>query len=120
MGRVRLAAACLAAIPALWAALHFLGGSRPLCDAITNVLSVAAMLLTVRRAIEEWVLWIIVDAVEVFMWWRAWCEGEGSVSVLLMWLLFLANGVYLLSLWIGVESRRKNGLLRDNVVEYRP
>jgi nicotinamide mononucleotide transporter len=64
------------------------------------------MILTVRRAIEEWVLWIIVDAVEVFMWWRAWNAGEGSVSVLLMWLLFLANGIYLLSLWMRVASRQ--------------
>ena len=105
-GRIRLAVACLAAIPVLWTVLHLLEGSRPLCDSVTNVLSVAAMFLTVRRAIEEWALWIIVDIVEVFMWWRAWCTGEGSISVLLMWMLFLANGIYLLSLWMRVEARR--------------
>jgi nicotinamide mononucleotide transporter len=57
------------------------------------------MVLTVRRAIEQWVLWIIVDIVEVFMWWYAWHDGSGTISVLLMWLLFLINGVYLLYLW---------------------
>jgi nicotinamide mononucleotide transporter PnuC len=71
---------------------------------LTNVLSIAAMFLTVRRAIEEWVLWIAVDAIEVFMWWRTWQSGEGSISVLLMWLLFLANGIYLFSLWLRVEK----------------
>jgi hypothetical protein len=60
------------------------------------------------RAIEEWILWIIVDAVEVFMWWRAWCAGEGSISVLLMWLLFLANGIYLLSLWMRVDAHQRH------------
>ena len=105
--RIRLAAACIAGILALWTVLHLLHGTRPFCDSITNVLSIAAMLLTVRRAIEEWILWIIVDAVEVFMWWRAWCVGEGSISVLLMWLLFLANGIYLLSLWMRVEARHR-------------
>lgn len=102
--RIRLAFACIAGTAALWGILHLLNGSRPFCDAVTNALSIAAMLLTVRRAIEEWVLWITVDAVEVFMWWRAWCAGEGSVSVLLMWLLFLVNGIYLLSLWIRVDA----------------
>jgi hypothetical protein len=40
------------------------------------------------------------------MWWKAWCAGEGSVSVLLMWLLFLANGIYLLSLWMRMEHKQ--------------
>ena len=99
-GRIKLAAACMAGILLLWWALCLSGGNRPFCDSVTNVLSIAAMLLTVRRAVEEWILWIIVDAVEVFMWWRAWNAGEGTISVLLMWLLFLANGIYLLSLWM--------------------
>lgn len=104
-GRLQLAAACLAGMFLLWPTLHLFGGNRPFCDSVTNVLSIAAMILTVRRAIEEWILWIIVDAVEVFMWWRAWNAGEGAVSVLLMWLLFLANGIYLLSLWMRVELK---------------
>ena len=39
-------------------------------------------------------------------WWKAWRAGEGSVSVLLMWLLFLANGIYLLSLWMRMECKK--------------
>jgi nicotinamide mononucleotide transporter len=104
--RLLVCAACAAGVPAVWGILHLAGGSRPFCDALTNVLSVAAMFLTVKRAMEEWVLWIIVNAVEVFMWWKAYLAGEGSVSVLLMWLLFLANGIYLLSLWVRLERRK--------------
>ena len=105
-GRLQLFAVCTIGIFALWSILCLVNGNRPLCDAVTNILSVAAMLLTVRRAIEEWILWIIVNAVEVFMWWKAWCAGEGSISVLLMWLLFLANGIYLLSLWMRMEYKQ--------------
>jgi nicotinamide mononucleotide transporter len=65
------------------------------------------MILTVRRAIEEWVLWIIINAVEVYMWYKAWSCGNGSISILLMWLLFLANGIYLLSLWIRIERKSR-------------
>ncbi len=104
-GRLELSVACVAGVLALWCVLRLLGGSRPFCDAVTNVLSVAAMFLTVRRALEEWILWIAVDAVEVFMWVRVWLDGGGMVSMLLMWLLFLANGVYMLLLWLRVERR---------------
>ena len=105
-GRIRLTVGCIVGMLALWTILRLVGGNRPICDAITNVLSIAAMILTVRRSIEEWILWIIVDAVEVFMWVREWIAGNGNISVLLMWLLFLANGIYLLSLWLRIE--RKN------------
>ena len=102
--RLVLSAICIAGTVALWSILNFIGGVCPICDSLTNVLSITAMFLTVRRAIEEWVLWIAVDAIEVFMWWRTWQSGEGSISVLLMWLLFLANGIYLFSLWLRVEK----------------
>ena len=98
-GRVLCAAATALGAAALYPVLVCFGGSRPLCDAFTNVLSIAAMVLTVRRCIEQWIMWIAVDLIEVFMWWRVWTETGNSVSVLLMWLLFLANGFYLWRLW---------------------
>ena len=104
--RLQLFTMCIIGILVLWGILHLINGNRPFCDAVTNILSIAAMLLTVKRAIEEWVLWIVVNAVEVFMWWNAWRAGEGSISVLLMWLLFLANGIYLLSLWMRMECKQ--------------
>lgn len=99
-GRLAWVLAMSAATAVLWFFLSAFGGNRPLCDSLTNVLSIAAMLLTVRRCIEQWVMWIAVDAIEVFMWWRVWCSGGNSVSLLLMWLLFLANGIVMLSLWL--------------------
>lgn len=86
-----------AVLPATWAALSALGGNRPLCDALTNVLSVAAIILTVKRCIEQWVMWIAVDAIEVVMWFRV---DAASYALLAMWLLFLADGIYLFKLWI--------------------
>lgn len=105
-GRIILAVTCISCIIPLWGALHFLGGSHPLCDSATNILSITAMILTVRRAIEQWILWIAVDVIEVFMWYKAWAGGDGHISILMMWLLFLANGIYLLTLWLGIEGKR--------------
>ena len=101
------AAGLLAATVPLWAVLAICGGRDPFSDALTNVFSVAAMVLTVKRCVEQWVLWIAVDLVEVFMWWRVWAENGNSVSVLLMWLLFLVNGLYLWRLW-SLEMRKNS------------
>ena len=105
-GRERLAwaAAIALAAVALWAVLRAVGGNRPLCDAFTNILSVAAMALTVKRCIEQWVMWIAVDAVEVFMWWHT---GETSMAILAMWALFLSDGVYLFWLWADDLRRQR-------------
>ncbi len=92
--------ACGVATVGLWAVLVWVGGTRPLCDAVTNVFSIAAMMLTVKRAIEQWYLWIAVNAIEVVMWFGVWQTSGAMVSVLLMWLLFLANGVYMFRLWL--------------------
>lgn len=114
-GRVLCAAATALGAAALYPVLVCFGGSRPLCDAFTNVLSIAAMVLTVRRCIEQWIMWIAVDLIEVFMWWRVWTETGNSVSVLLMWLLFLANGFYLWRLWAHSMSFRYRSQISDSL-----
>lgn len=84
----------------LYVILRVIGGNRPLCDSLTNVLSVAAMVLTVKRCIEQWVMWLAVDAIEVFMWWHT---GSSSWSILAMWGLFLIDGTY--SFWLWIDRR---------------
>lgn len=82
----------------LFIILRSVGGSRPFCDALTNILSIAAIILTVKRCIEQWVMWITVDLIECFMWLNA---GGASMAILAMWLLFLVDGIYLFALWIS-------------------
>ena len=96
------AAMVLATLVLFWI-LSAIGGNRPLCDALTNVLSIAAMVLTVKRCIEQWVMWIAVDAIELVMWWQT---GETSMAILAMWALFLADGIYLFGLWISAMRSR--------------
>ena len=96
----------LVGVAVLWGVLHAVGGNRPLCDAFTNVFSIAAIVLTVKRCIEQWVLWLAVDAIEMFMWWHT---GADSMAILAMWTLFFVDGCYCYALWLGLgeSSRRK-------------
>ena len=98
--RIKWSAFCVLSILLTWLILEKLEGARPLCDAITNVLSVAALALTVKRCVEQWALWITVNLTETFMWFKVWKETGTSVSLLLMWILFLANGIYLWRIWL--------------------
>ena len=86
----------------LYVLLKTIGGSRPLCDSFTNVLSVAAMVLTVKRCIEQWVMWIAVDAIEIVMWCHT---GDSSMAILAMWTLFLVDGCYLFWLWCAPSEK---------------
>ena len=108
-GRERWVWAAAMAVTAagLYLVLRTIGGNRPLCDSLTNVLSVAAMVLTVKRCIEQWVMWIAVDAIEIVMWCHT---GDASMAILAMWTLFLVDGCYLFWLWCGRSEKGANHL----------
>lgn len=95
------AAVIIVATVGLYAVLKAIGGSRPVCDSLTNVMSVAAIVLTVKRCIEQWPLWLAVDAIEIVMWCRT---GAESMAILAMWALFLVDGIYLFHLWLDGKN----------------
>ncbi|MCH9675418.1 MAG: nicotinamide riboside transporter PnuC [Gammaproteobacteria bacterium] len=61
--------------------------SLPYLDALTTVMSFAAMWLLVKRRIESWVYWIIVDVIGIGLYFY---KGVIFVSLLYVLLLFLA------------------------------
>lgn len=85
--------------------LKRMGGNLPFADSITTVLSVVAQILCVKRYMEQWVLWIIINVVSVFMWIMAFINGGESIATLIMWSVFLLNAVIMFVKW-NRESRR--------------
>lgn len=83
------------------------GDRQPVVDASTTVLSIAAMILTVRRCVEQWLLWIMVNGISVFMWLRVYLDGGNSIATLLWWLIMLVTGVIFFCQWL-LELRRSN------------
>lgn len=94
-----LLAVALAATAALSWVFQTLGGALPFADALTTTLSVLAMALSVERYLEQWALWIVVDVVTVGMWAAAFAAGTESLAMLLMWSIYLANGIVMLDRW---------------------
>lgn len=79
--------------------LKLLGGNLPIVDSMSTVFSVIAQILMIKRFMEQWVIWIIVDIVSVIMWIAAFFTGGESVAVLMMWSVYLANAVIMFVKW---------------------
>lgn len=81
-------------------ALKLLHGTLPFIDSMSTVFSVFAQILCVKRCMEQWVLWIIVDVVTVIMWVYAFANGTGDMATVLMWSIYLINAVIMFTKWI--------------------
>ncbi|MDO4686758.1 MAG: nicotinamide riboside transporter PnuC [Corynebacterium sp.] len=74
----------------VWAATLFPEpADLPYLDAATTMTAFAAQLLMMRRKLESWYLWILVDIVAVGLYWY-----KGVPFVALLYLLFLVNACY--------------------------
>lgn len=75
--------------------LKYLGGNIVWTDSATNVLSIAAQILMLKRYTEQWILWISVNILSIFLWVTALVtQGGNDISMLVMWSAFLVNSIY--------------------------
>ncbi|PKP07201.1 MAG: nicotinamide riboside transporter PnuC [Bacteroidetes bacterium HGW-Bacteroidetes-5] len=86
-------------------ALHYFKDPQPLKDSATTVLSIIAMFLMVRRFMEQWVLWVIVNLISVTMWIIALSNGESHAALMiLMWIFYLANSLNGWVTWLKLSQ----------------
>lgn len=79
--------------------LNALNDKNPIIDGITAVFSIAGMYLTVRRAIEQWIVWIVVNGLSVLMWGAIALGGEKVYSTVIMWIVYLILAFYFYFSW---------------------
>lgn len=77
---------------------HF-GDSQPFMDAITTIFSIAGMYLTVKRCIEQWLVWIVVNSLSLFMWINVVLNGTKAYATVVMWAFYLLAGIYFYFTW---------------------
>ncbi len=87
-----------------WFVLKLMGGNLPFLDSISTVLSVFAMILMVKRVSEQWILWIVVDIVSIYMWVKVFFTEPGDISMIVMWTAFLVNAIYGYYNWKKMEK----------------
>ena len=69
--------------------LDMLGGTQTILDSASTVISVVANALMMMRYREQWLLWIIIDAITVVMWLLV-----GDFIMVTMWAVYLINAFY--------------------------
>ena len=107
-GRYLVTVAVIAGTVGYGFVLKALGGALPFVDALSTVVSVVAMLVSVKMHVEQWILWIVVDVVTVIMWGVAFAQGSESIATLLMWIVYLGNAVMMYLKW--AREARKNAI----------
>lgn len=76
-----------------------LNDTNPLLDSITTVFSIGGMYLTVRRAIEQWIFWMIVNTLSLAMWVNVALNGARVYSTIVMWAVYLFLAIYFFKEW---------------------
>ncbi len=104
-GRVILLLSVAAGIAGYAYILCRMGDRMPVIDAATTVLSVAAMIMTLKRCIEQWFLWTLVNGLSVCMWVRVYLAGGNSVATLLWWIIMLITGIIFFIQWYAAIKK---------------
>lgn len=71
----------------------------PYIDGITTVFSIIGMYLTVKRAIEQWIIWIVVNGLSLIMWFHIALNGEKVYSTVIMWTTYFILAIYFYFNW---------------------
>lgn len=88
--------------------LSVIGGAEVGLDSATTVLSVIAQILMIMRFREQWLIWILVNALSIVMWVFTLNGQDGtSWTMVVMWSAFLINSVYGYWNWSRMAENQK-------------
>lgn len=76
--------------------------SYPFLDAITTIMSFIAQWLLMKKRAESWILWIIVDAIDIGLYWV-----KGIKFVSLEYALFFGIAIFGLINWLKIYRKNK-------------
>ena len=79
--------------------LMYYNDKLPFHDAFVTVLPILAFYLTVKRCIEQWIVWSIVNAINIIMWLIIFTQGGNILATLLTWIIYFCFGLYFLYKW---------------------
>lgn len=97
--RLVIALGSIVAIGIYGVILKYMGGNLPYIDSLTTILSITAQILTLYRVAEQWILWMVVNAATIFMWGVNFAQGNENIAVLLMWMVYFLNAVFMYYRW---------------------
>lgn len=71
----------------------------PIIDGITTFLSILGMYFTVKRCIEQWVVWMVVNGLSFIMWLNLVMHGTKAFATVVMWGTYFVLAIYFYNEW---------------------
>lgn len=86
--------------------LKWMGGNFAFMDSLTTVVSVIASMLYLMRYSEQWLMWVIVNALSIVMWIMVFMSGDQSaLLIIIMKAVNLCNSSYGYYNWKRIARR---------------
>ncbi|MCI1273088.1 MAG: nicotinamide riboside transporter PnuC [Clostridiaceae bacterium] len=79
--------------------LYDINDKSPYIDGITTVLSIIGMYLTVKRCVEQWLVWIVVNGLSLLMWLDLVLKGSRAYATVIMWAVYFILAIYFYFTW---------------------
>lgn len=79
--------------------LIYFNDKSPYIDGFTTILSITGMYLTVKRCIEQWLVWMIVNGLSLIMWMGLIINGVKAYSTVIMWAVYFILAIYFYISW---------------------
>ena len=81
------------------ALISYFHGHSPFFDGVTAVVAIYGMYFTVKRYVEQWMAWTIVNGLSAFMWLDLVMHGAKNYATLTMWIVYLILSIYFYVTW---------------------
>lgn len=89
--------------------LKWMGGNFAFMDSLTTVVSVIASMLYLLRYSEQWLMWVIVNALSIVMWIMVLMSGDKSaILIIIMKIVNLCNSSYGYWNWKKIAKKVEN------------
>jgi len=81
---------------------------RPFVDSGLVVCSILAQFLMTKRYTEQWLLWIVVDILGVYIWGTVVFQKSGgaNIGILIMYIAWLINAIYGYINWLKMSKEK--------------
>ena len=94
--------------------LQTIGGRSVGLDSATNVLSVTAQILMLKRFAEQWLIWSLVNFLSIILWVVTLdATGGNDYTLVVMWTAFLVNSIYGYYNWRKMARKQ---VLKEEIV----
>lgn len=80
--------------------LQLMNNSLPIIDSASSILAVFALILCINRYAEHWLIWIIINILNIVLWIAPFLDGRGKpIAILAMWIFYLINSIIMYIRW---------------------